>query len=106
MIDRGISEEYVALWLDEADAWMRVRLEQLVNSARTVAHYGAAGRSLNQIYEQVLFRTGPVIAAEYLRRALRELAEPTPIDDSLPPLDSPVWEWVYRSQLGLVRSAF
>jgi hypothetical protein len=96
MIDRGISEEYVALWLDETDACMRVRLEQIMNAAMIVARYGAGGRSLIQIYEHALLRLGPTLAAEYLRRVLEELAAPTPIDDSLPPVDSSIWEIIYE----------
>lgn len=100
MIDHGTGEEYVALWLDETDACMRDRLEQIMRSARVVARYGAGGRSLIQIYEHALQRLGPTYAAEYLRRALQELANPTPVDDGLPPPDSCVWEFVYESYGG------
>lgn len=106
MIDRGISEEYVALWLDEDDYAMRDRLEQIMRGARIITHYGAGGRSMIQIYDDTRLRLGPVLAAEYLRRVLQELAEPTPIDDSLPAPDSPVWEWVYTSQQFLPYRAF
>lgn len=106
MIDRGISEEYIVRWLDERDGDMRDHLEQIMRSARVVARYGAGGRSMVQIYDQALQRLGPTLAAEYLRRALQELAAPTPIDDSLPPPDSPVWEYVYSSQNFLPFRAF
>lgn len=100
MINRRISEEYVALWLAETDDFMRDRLEQIMRSARIVARCGAGGRSIIQIYEDAVLRLGPVLGAEYLRRALQELANPTPVDDSLPPPDSCVWEYIYESYGG------
>jgi hypothetical protein len=73
-----------------------------MSSARTVARCGAGGRSLIQIYEHALQRLGHTLAAEYLRRALQELAAPTPVDDSLPPPDSPIWEDIYQTYGGPV----
>ena len=97
MIDRGISEEYLVYWLDlyEQDRDFADRIEKCMRSARRVARAGAGKRSLIAIYADAYacFRS-PVLAAEYLRRALQELAEPTPVDDSLPPPDSPVWIWI------------
>ena len=104
MIDRGISEEYLVYWLE--DISMQERIEQIMRSARTIARHGAGGRSLNQIYSDTRLRLGPVLAAEYLRRVLHELADPTPIDDGLPAPDSPIWEYVYSSQSLLPYRAF
>ena len=99
LIDRGISEHYILLWLDAA-WWERERIEQTLSAARTVARHGAGGRSLVQLYEGALTYYGgnQVLAAEFLRRALKELAQPTPIDDTLPDPDSPVWEIVRTTQ--------
>jgi hypothetical protein len=93
MIDRGISENYVILWLeDDADAPVE-RLEQCLNAARTVARHGAGGQSLIELYDRALayFGGNQTLAAEFLRRALHELAAQTPVDDGLPPPDS--WQW-------------
>ena len=59
-----------------------------------------------QLYEDARLRMGPALAAEFLRRALTELAEPTPVDDSLPPPESPIWEHVFSSQQFLPYRAF
>ena len=97
MIDRGISEEYLVYWLDqyEQDQHLAQHVERCMRGARIVTRAGAGKRSLIAIYAAAYacFRS-PVLAAEYLRRALQELAEPTPVDDSLPPPDSPVWTWI------------
>lgn len=106
MIDRGISEEYLVLWLDESDSALQARIEQVMKSACIVTRYGAGGMSLNEIYSCQRNRLGLVLAAEYLRRVLHELADPTLIDDSLPAPDSPIWEYVYRSQDFLPYRAF
>ena len=103
MIDRGISEEYVAWWLEamtSGDAPVE-RVEQTLSVARIVARHGAGGRSLIELYEAAMryYNGSPVLAAESLRRALQELATPTPIEDGLPPPDSPVWEYVYATPL-------
>lgn len=109
MIDRGISEEYLVWWLENmaCDAGRTQHIERGMRGARTVTRYGAGGRSLVQIYDHAYARfRSRQLAAEYLRRVLQELAEPTPVDDSLPPPDSHVWEYVYSSQRFLPYRAF
>jgi hypothetical protein len=99
MIDRGISENYVIYWMD--DEIPQEHIERYMRAARTIARYGAGGRSLIELYESALgcFGGDQVLAAEYLRRALAELAEPTPIDDSFPPPDSWQWKHILRATI-------
>lgn len=97
MIDRGISENYIILWMELAgdqEALILNRIERALECGRRVARRGSRTKSLIDLYDQAFgaFRGNRAIAAEYLRRALSELASPTPVDDSLPPPDSWVWE--------------
>lgn len=103
MIDRGISENYIIYWMDAAAEhgleWL-TRIDRGLNSGMYYARHCRVGASsLTQLYDDALIKFGrhPALAAEYLRRMLRELAEPTPVDDGLPPPDSWVWEHL-RSQ--------
>lgn len=99
MIDRGISENYLIFWMEDDAGVPMERVEQCLNAARTVARHGAGGRSLIKMYEDALayFGGNTVVAAEFLRRALIELAYPTPVDDALPPPDS--WQWEHLPQV-------
>lgn len=97
MIDRGISENYVILWIDLAadrDPLYLDRIERALKISRNVTRRGSRERSLVDLYDQALntFNGNRTLAAEFLRRALAELASPTPVDDGLPPPDSWVWE--------------
>lgn len=103
MIDRGISENYIIYWMDVAAGADTVPIEHFdskLSIARRRARRGGR-QSLNDFYDSAYayFNGNQTLAAEYLRRALQELADPTPVDDSLPPPDSQVWEHV-RSALG------
>lgn len=95
MVDHGISENYVIYWL-QADADFHTRRDRGLNYARHLLRYGRARTSLNNIYETALLRFNGdiVLAAEVLRRAIDELANPTAVDDSFPADDSPVWQSV------------
>ncbi len=100
MIDCGISENYAAWWLEQPDHCFRDHIERDLRGAKYVVRCGAGGGSLVQIYSDALAcYSTPALTAEYLRRALQELANPTPVDDGLPPPDSLIWEIVYRDML-------
>ena len=101
MIDRGISENYVLSWLElseENERFYVDRIDRALDVARHIARRGGR-RSLVELYQQGLsmFGYSETLAAEFLRRALTELADPTPIDDSLPPPESRQWEDVRAS---------
>lgn len=92
MIDRGISEEYLVWWLNAGE--LADHAEQRMKGARIQTRHRPAG-SLVDIYTWSLAYFGSqALAAEFLRRVLQELAEPTPVDDSLPPPDSPIWRLI------------
>lgn len=103
MIDRGISENYVILWLEAHEkSALGIpfdRLEQCVRTGKIMARYCGSRHSLMDVYDRAIayFNGNQTIAAEVLRRTLIELANPTPVDDALPLPDSPVWEHVYKS---------
>jgi hypothetical protein len=93
MIDRGISENYVLYWLEDC-AGYRERAEQTLRAARAVSRARRSDkRSLTDLYDAALgyYNGNQILAAEFLRRALKELANPTPVDDGLPPPGS--WQW-------------
>lgn len=101
MVDRGISENYVVYWLELSEDHERLyvdRIEYGLEIARHVARRGGK-RSLVDLYDLAFnaFGRHEALAAEYLRRALQELADPTPVDDSLPPPGSWQWEHVRSS---------
>ena len=98
MVDHGISENYLIYWLEAGDDF-HTRIDRGLDYGRYVARRGGADTSLNSIYERALLRFNGniVLAAEVLRRALSELANPAPVDDSLPPADSPIWKAVASS---------
>lgn len=83
MIDRGISENYLVWWLENAepgDSYDLARhLDRGLEAARCLRHAGR--RSIADLYDGYLHTfQHPAIAAEALRRALQALAEvPQPI---------------------------
>lgn len=100
MIDRGISENYVLLWL-ESERDIAERMEQYMRVARMISRRRKRSdkRTLIDCYDGALsaFKGNEIMAAEYLRRALIELSNPTAVDDSLPPPESWQWKHVYSS---------
>lgn len=96
MIDRGISEEYLVWWLEAGE--LAEHVERRMRAARMICRRRQS-RSLADIYAQSLsyFGDSQALAAEYLRRVLQELANPTPVDDSLPPPDSPIWRIIVEA---------
>ena len=107
MIDRGISENYILYWLDEDDGTPMWRVEQTMRAARWISRARRSDkRSLIDHYEAALRRYAgnQIFAAEYLRRALRELADPTPVDDTLPPPESQQWEHIYSGFWSIPRA--
>jgi hypothetical protein len=97
MIDRGISENYIIFWIEAAEACGGIPIDHIekgVEIARRIARRGGQ-RSLINFYDSAFqYFRNEIVAAEYLRRALQELAEPTPVDDTLPPPESKVWEHI------------
>lgn len=101
MIDRGISENYVIWWI-EAWCCTRDRVEQCFRVTRHLAEGRRSDRrSLIDIYDGALrsFSGDQILAAEFLRRVLIELANPSPVNDSLPPPDSKQWKVIADLQL-------
>ena len=101
MVDRGISENYLIYWLEVASGGRCAgvpleRVEQCLRVAKHIARLGGRPRAPFDIYDQAFryFNGNQILAAEYLRRFLVERANPTPIDDSFPSADSPIWEEV------------
>ena len=77
MIDRGISEEYLVWWLENASSNVSYDLaehaERQLRGARRLARH-AGSRSIVDLYDFFRTRFGEPIAAEALRRALLGLA--------------------------------
>jgi hypothetical protein len=78
MIDRGLSEEYVAWWLEHASP--QASYDQATHAETHLRHTGSLGRrykgSLFDLYDFFRSRYSEPLAAEAFRRALTALATP------------------------------